>query len=236
MYEPINRWKKMEDAMGGRKNLGRAITGKQFPEYFRSGNVAMIDTWFPEHFLGVNFNYGVVPCPNYGNDSSEYVTFLFDDVYMLVRGAKNPEGAWFYMKWYLTSGLLQVAELANYDTDPERYFPHFFTHSYTRERCYDMYLDDTVSAATLDAIKMRDELMDRANCYQSLSVSNEIENASSYDIMLDVMGNKINSIREYLSALQKKGDSITESWLEQKAEEGWVIDPLSDPWGYYAGS
>jgi len=46
---------------------------------------------------------------------------------------------------------------------------------------------------------------------------------------------KITNIREFLTDLQNKGDILTEKFVDDLLDKGWVIDPVSDPWGYYNG-
>jgi len=234
MYEYISWTKAMEEVFGGRGMLSRSFPRKE-PDSFRAGNVAMLSTWFAEDWLGVDFDYRVVPCPNHEDADKEYAMCYFDDVYMLVKNARNPDGAWFYMKWYLTSGALQVAEMANYYTDPVNYFPRFYTHSYTRQRCYDMFIDEETSEATKKAIAMRDEIMDRDIIYAYMSATGDFFSVTYTGISADMTARKVTSVREYLDGMQKKGDRFTEKWLDDMEDKGWVIDPVNDPWGYYAG-
>jgi len=98
-----------------------------------------------------------------------------------------------------------------------------------------MYVDENMSESARSAIVMRDAMMDNELSFAFGGCTKEMETFISSYLKDGLMNNKIKSVKEFLVDLQKKSDAATAKWLDGMADKGWIIDPVSDPWGYYAG-
>lgn len=222
----------MAEVMGGISNLTQNMKNSSFltSPAFQAGEAAMAFVMMPYQWQGVDFKVGLARWPSFADDpDQESIVVYTDDVFQLMRDCKNPDGGWFYVKWYMSAGLLEVAELNSFDADPVNYFPFYYTNSYIRQRCYDLYYDELTEESKA-LIAARDAMFDNAiansGCHQA-----RIDSIYTYNEIITVaQQQKVSSIREYLKDLQRRLDALADEWIEEKNQKGWNISD-ENPWG-----
>jgi ABC-type glycerol-3-phosphate transport system substrate-binding protein len=221
-FDQVGGWTGLDEDLRRCDSLG----GNQ--QCFNKGKVAMtMAVW--RFWLGSIDNYGIAMFPNPDDAIGEHVWMYQDSFCVLPKNSNNTDGGYYFTKWYLMFGFISVSEYNEYNKAPATYFPQFITHRYSRERCYDMYLDE-VDDEILKSISVRDGLMDKVDTYgYSIANSHAVNNVLLGNGMRALYKNTA-PLDENLKEQQRLSDLSSENWQAEKELVGWQF-PEDNPFG-----
>ncbi len=195
--------------------------------WYLMGNVGMGDISADgiSSLGGANFEAGIARLPM-PDDATEYYSAADCDSYIAIpRTAKNPKGAWKFIKYTMTDGRIED-ELKNYLDHPDTYKSGYIVHKPTREKLYTL-LEDIITAEELDLIKQRDKLIEECNIvYYRSVVHNEVHPYFEEQLKKMLMG-EIGS-QDLMIHMQEYTDKLIDEFIKQKEEEGWVFEEGKD--------
>jgi hypothetical protein len=153
---------------------------------------------------------------------------------MIYREAENPEGAWWYLKWYNVSGLM-ISENYNYVKNEITYMPRYLTNTYARTRVADIYYD-YLDPETKENIKKRDDMIANLKLTYTYDVTAWWFNwaiGSTYGMGVASLleeDARTQDIGAKLRSCQENADTNRDGWYTTKEAEGWEFPP-DFPWG-----
>lgn len=116
---------------------------------WENGNVAMgiADIGYGQK-MGNDFEVGIAALPyddeaQYGLTQTTIAGYAWQ-WYGIPTGAKNPDGGWLFCRWAVTDGTASVQERAAVD-NPDTWTPVYIAHIPTKQKLFDLYLDDVRS-------------------------------------------------------------------------------------------
>jgi ABC-type glycerol-3-phosphate transport system substrate-binding protein len=231
VYETIMFYRQMADYYGGgRSGLSSALLSSTSVESFRAGRLAMRLSYSVDDTIGLDFSVGVNPFPN-SDQSPEIYTRVDcgDNTYVMLKDCDNPIGAWWYLMWYNTNGLI-ISENYNYKKSVTSYMPRYMTNKYTKTRLADIYYDYLEPEAK-ENIQKRDHMIEntpltyaRGNTYWWHGWAMNPVNAiiDSTDASVD--------IQAVLKESQLRADETNDNWHTEMIDNGWEF-PVDFPWG-----
>jgi hypothetical protein len=233
-YQLIQFYRDLGEAYGhSTSRLAAGFSTMSSIAAFTAGRVAMNLEYRTAEAIGKNFSVGVGPFPS--SDFSaphQYQNIYPQDTYMILKDAKNPMGAWFYLRWYNRVGIVMVVENYNYQLDPSTYFPRFMTNTYTRMRIGEIYSDE-ISQDTRRNIQLRDEAMlnHRMTYNFEPTIREQRDTAFDRGIAPIIQNPTLNQdVRGRLAQIQNQVDSLRDNWLRRHEAAGWIF-PDDFPWG-----
>lgn len=216
----LNR--KIQDIYGGNEKLGDGWW------WFVFGNVGMSDFGAADmgQFLGgtsFDINLAQIPLPD---DATEYHSGSFVDSSLgIPRTAKNPTGAWTFIKYATTEGRIE-SEIENYQDNPNQYISAYIFHKPTREKLYDI-LTPIITEKNMAFLKLRDQLMEDCDvAYHKPAYINDLH--PYFEEYYEKMRNHEMAPQDMVIELQKISDQLRDKFISDKEAEGWIFEDGKD--------
>ncbi len=235
MVDPLGiEWTVNTDEIKSILNLGKELTAiyggsEKWPEGVNfsvvNGNAAMQEyvlAWAASEAITSNVNFSVATMPVADGFEATYMASN-GYVWAIPKGAKNPEGAWEWIKHYYTDGAYAY-EKYTAEKNGLTWIPSYQLHLPTRAKINDLLMPLVDNERLLQVIDVTNQIYSQSGTrYAASGYEAEFADQYFWPNWRKIESGEVD-MNSGLDELQSIADRLRDDWIARKTTEGWNFD------------